>query len=52
MAYLEWIDACELSEVQQLADGGYGSVYTAIAQNGARAYGENTEIGVPKKKLG
>jgi hypothetical protein len=36
--YLEWVDPEELSDVKHLADGGFGSVYTATWTKGIRRY--------------
>ena len=36
--YLEWIDPSELSNVEHLDDGGFGSVYTATWSKGVRHY--------------
>ena len=48
-AYLEWIDPHDLSDIQHLADGGYGSVYSAKLSNEMRYYELNTEIGILTK---
>jgi hypothetical protein len=48
-AYLEWIDPDKLSDIHHLADGGYGSVYTANLSSGVRFYKRNTEVGLIEK---
>jgi len=49
MTYIEWIDPQELSDIKHLADGGFGSVYTATFSKGMRSYKSNSEIGLYQK---